>query len=336
MAKLKEVAQLAGVSPTTVSRILHQDPTLSVSEETRERVLEAIATMGYQPKSKKREIGRYKLSRVGIIAYGSEQVEMNDPYYMKIRVGVEKELHRLGFDQSVLVQWSDNLPSYQNYLDLDGVIIIGQNDEAAQFFADKKQRIVFVDRCPDPKKYTSVMIDFVYTTKMLLDHLLSLGYQRIGYIGGEHRGDGEEVRLSIMKEYLSYKGYFHEEDVHVASAWSSLGGYEAAKEIMARENHAQAYFVASDPMAIGAIRAFSENNIRIPDDIAVVGFDDIEVAPYVSPPLTTVHLESEKMGKMAANLLVDGIGDEEGPMTICVPTSLVIRESCGAKRSGRL
>ena len=100
--------------------------TLSVSEETRERVLEAIATMGYQPKSKKREIGRYKLSRVGIIAYGSEQVEMNDPYYMKIRVGVEKELHRLGFDQSVLVQWSDNLPSYQNYLDLDGVDCVVQ------------------------------------------------------------------------------------------------------------------------------------------------------------------------------------------------------------------
>ncbi len=332
MATLKDVAKLAQVSTTTVSRILNGDPNLIVPDKTRDRVLRASLQMQYQVKARKREIGRRKLRRVGMIAFGNEQVERDDPYFLSIRRGVEQEFHKLGFDQSVVVQWSDTISSYNTFLDVDGVIVVGNNYEAADFFLGKSQKVVFVDRCPDISSFSSVVIDFASATYKVLDHLLSLGHKRIGYIGGiQNNGLEEDLRLLAMREHLGSKQMYFDEHIHVSQTWSVMGGYEMAKLAMASGNLADAYFIASDPMAIGAIRAWTESGIRVPHDVAIVGFDDIELAAYVTPPLTTVNIPTEIMGQMAANLLVDGIGDFDIPVALTVPTSLIIRESCGSR-----
>ena len=337
MATLKDVAELARVSTTTVSRVLSGDPNLSIPDETRDRILWASSQMQYQIKTRRREIGRRKLRRVGMIAFGNEQSERDDPYFLSIRRGVEQEFRNLGFDQSVVVQWSELVGSYSTFLDLDGLIIIGNNYEAADFFRGKPQRVVFVDRCPDVSSFNSVMIDFVSATHAVLDHLLGLGYRRLGYIGGEqNNGLEEDLRLQAFREYLSAKELFFQEHVHVAPKWSVMGGYEAAKQTVVQGQLADAYFIASDPMAIGAIRAWTESGIAVPRDVAVVGFDDIELAAYVTPPLTTVHIPTEMMGRLAVNLLVDGIGDLDLPVSLTVPTNLIVRESCDSKRNLRV
>ena len=331
MATLKDIARIAEVSATTVSRVLNGDPALMIPTDTRDRILRASQQVQYRVKNRKREIGRYNMQGVGIIAYANEEAERHDPYFLSIRRGIEQECRKMGFGQSFVVQWSDAVNSFAMFEDMDGLIVIGDNREAAEYFRHNKQRVVFVDRCPDVSEYNSVMIDFSRATRSALDHLLSLGHTRIGYIGGRQNYHSEDPRLETFREYLSVLEHYDGNLVHVADTWSVAGGYEMANADVESGNVAQAYFVASDPMAIGAIRAFTEAGLHVPNDVAVIGFDDIEMAAFVTPPLTTVHVPTELMGRLAVNLLVDGLGEGELPVQLTVPTTLKIRESCGMK-----
>lgn len=126
------------------------------------------------------------------------------------------------------------------------------------------------------------------------------------------------------------RGIYDENQVHLGGDWTAKSGYSVAKSCVENGHVARAYFVANDPMAVGAIRGFTECGLSIPEDVAVVGFDDVtELSAYVSPALTTVKLRAESLGRLSVNLLVDGIGDNTLPVQLTIPTALVIRESCG-------
>lgn len=161
---------------------------------------------------------------------------------------------------------------------------------------------------------------------------MSLGHRHIGLITGRllHGKDPREV---AFETYLRRRDLFRNDAVRICE-WSVNGGYEAMMESLSGSEFPSAFFVASDPMAIGAMKALQMAGKRVPEDVALVGFDDIEMAKFVTPSLTTVSINSELMGRLSVRLAINPI-DDETPLRLIVPHELVIRESCGATRAKR-
>ena len=329
MVTLKDIAQMAQVSTTTVSRVLSDDPLLSISEDTRKRILAAAKAVNYRVKSSKnRGVGRRGLRNIGILARGNEQMEQEDPYFLSIRRGVEAECAALRIRNASVVREVDSVALPTLFGDMDGVVVIGDNPQALDFLKDSGVRVVCVDRQQSHiGEFDTVTVDFRQATLDVLNHLMALGHDPIGYMGG----GGADPRLDMFVEALQKSGRHHSSHVHIG-AWSTGGGYALAKQCAVSGSMARAYFIASDPMAIGAMRAFTEAGLRIPEDVAIVAFDDIEVAAYLNPALTTVHVPTEIMGRAAVHLLVDGLGIGGLPVQVTLPTELMIRETCGGSR----
>lgn len=333
MPTIKDVAAAANVSSTTVSRFLNGDPTLNIPEDTRDRIVRATQEVGYQFR-KNKEFRNKDIRKIGILGYKNEQLELNDPYFLSIRVGVEQELRALGYGGVVTFQWSDYVTNYSALSSLDGLIVISDNPTAADYFRDHGEKTVFIDSSPDPNVFNSVIVDYATSTRQALDHLLGLGYQRIGHIGAVNQFKTPDPRLAVFRAHLGIRGLLDESQIHIAETWSSNDGYAVAQRLVKEGHLAQAYFMASDPLAIGAIRAFVEAGLSVPEDIAVVSFDDIEVAAFMTPPLTTVHVPTEAMGRIAVDILVSGIGGHGVPVQVVIPAQLRVRESCGQHLAG--
>lgn len=330
MATLTDIARIVGVSVSTVSRVLNDQPGLGISDEVRLQIFQTAEDLDYRLKAGKRPVGRQRIRRVGVIGWFNEQWDRNMPYYSLIRDSVERECHARGLTgPSFRFQWSDSIRSYSSFLEFDGVIVIGNNLAAAEYFRDKELRVVFVDASPDPHRYDSIVPDFVDGTQQALGRFAALGYASVGYLGGANEKDGTLPRFRTFRRHLENAGVYRPELVRLEGDWTASAGYAMAQACIAKGPLARAYFIANDPMAIGAMRAFSEAGIRIPEDVAIIGFDDMDMAAYVRPPLTTVRIPTRECGRLAVHLLVDGLGDLPVPLQITVPTALVIRESCG-------
>lgn len=141
----------------------------------------------------------------------------------------------------------------------------------------------------------------------------------------------EDERLSTYKRYIGEKKIENTQDSYVGE-FTLSDGYALMQQAIAGGNLPQAFFIASDSMAVGALRALQEKNIKVPEDVAIVSFNDIEMAAYVNPPLTTVKVHTEQMGSVAVKLLLDRLAGREIPLKVTVPTELIVRESCGAKK----
>jgi LacI family transcriptional regulator len=188
--------------------------------------------------------------------------------------------------------------------------------------------------CSSRISYPCIILDFKQAVTDAMDYLTSLGHTKIAYLGGiEHIGNDIyfEQRKSAFIDYctahdLDYKAYMLEDE------FSAESGFQMMNQLIESGHIPTAVFAASDPIAIGAMRALHQANLSIPDDISIVGFDDISVASYTNPPLTTVHAPAEIMGKKAAQYLYQSISlnfEEEIPFRMTLPCELMIRESCG-------
>lgn len=331
MATLSEIAKRTGVSISTVSRVLKDQPGLSISDEMKSLIYETAEQLNYRVKAGKRSAGKYKMKRVAVIGYFNEGYNINVPYYSKIRHGIELECRARGLDGASLhFEWSDSVRSYSSFLDYDGVIVIGNNEEAADFFSENPSRVVFVDCALKPSRFCSVVPDFAGGTRQAVSHLFDLGYQSIGYLGGSNEPNIHYPRFTTFKATLQDLGLYDANVVELKGEWTAKSGYDMAKACLEKGQVARAYFVANDPMAVGAMHAFSEAGYSIPEDVAFIGFDDItDMAAYVRPPLTSVRVPVETLGRYGVHLMLDGFADDALPVTITVPTELVIRESCG-------
>ncbi|WP_026961733.1 LacI family DNA-binding transcriptional regulator [Alicyclobacillus herbarius] len=327
MTTMRDVAELANVSTAVVSRVLNGDRTLAVSDNTRQRVLEAAKKLNYRVKTRRR-LSKNKdsqsLDRIAIIRFQSEEMEKEDPYFSYIQRGIELEALRLGTVVHTY-HWNDEeLGLKQKASDYDGIIVVNGDNFNPECLGAK--RLTFVDYCPDVNRYTSVVVDFNQATRTVLQHLVQLGHEKIGFIGGG-RPFGKDPRHLAYESFMREICRFSEDDIFIGD-WAMGSGYECMMEALSKSNRPTAFFVASDPMAIGALRAIHECGLKVPTDIAVVGFDDIETAAYVSPSLTTIHVNTELMGRLAVRLLQRPL-DEDVPVQVHVPFHLVIRETCG-------
>lgn len=331
MATIKDIAHSAGVSPATVSRVLNYDQTLSVSDEKRKLIFEIAEELDYKPPRKRNIVARQKF-KIGLIHWYSIRQELEDPYYMSIRIGIEK----MCYDQSLeIVKVYEPDQSDLSILEgVAGVIAIGKFDDVdVKRFENISKNIVFVDSSPREHDFDSIVINFEGAIRQAVGYLLELGHKRIGYIGGQEFIGPQKLplgerRLVLFEEILKERELFDPSLVYVGSFVAESGYLLMKKAIAEHENRPTAFFVASDSMAIGALRAVYEAKLTVPKDIAIVGFNDIPTSKYTNPPLTTIKVYKEFMGETAVEMLLERIiKNRTIAKKVVVPTVLVKRDS---------
>ena len=338
MATLKDIAKITNVSLSTVSRVLNYDLSISVTNETRKRIFEVAEELDYRtPKqrNKDNDINIDKSIKIGVLHWYSQDEELEDPYYLSIRKGIEKCAAVKNIQITMIFKNSDKY-IINELKKIDGVVAIGKFSKGdAEEFAKCCNNITFVDYSPNVKKYDSVVIDFNAAVVEGLDYLSKLGHSNIGYIGGlEYIGSDKEVikdeREFIFQEYMKEKGVLNFDHIYIGR-FTAEDGYKLMKKAIAEEKMPTAFFMGSDSMAIGALRALYESEISVPKDVSIIGFNDIPTAKYLVPPLTTIRVYTEFMGHTAVELLIERINDNrEIPKKVVVPTEMVLRESCKA------
>lgn len=333
MATIKEIAEKANVSAATVSRVLNHDDTLSVTSKTRDRILKIAQELHYMKKK-----AAPAQTALGIFQWYSMFQELEDPYYQAIRIGIET------YCASRQIEVIRTFRSDSNYMEaLKGVqslICIGKFNQAMMDqFKTITNNIIFLDMKTSRIQCNTISLDFTQAVTDVMDYLTDLGHTHIGYLGGKEQLENDtyyfeerkEVFLRYCQEHnLIFEPYIKEDE------FSAESGYQMMQELIRLGTLPTAVFAASDPIALGAMRALHESGYRVPEDVSVVGFDDINVAGFSNPPLTTVHAPAEFMGEYAAHFITllskDTSLEYQTPVRLTLPCSMVIRDSCTKPR----
>jgi len=337
MTTIKDIAAKAGVSPATVSRVLNHDTTLSVSLETKVRILKIAEELEYVT-VRDRKKSRTEKSRLnfGILDWYSEMELLDDPYYLYLMTTIEKECASAKIGTFKVSKINGK---YRVMVDnLDGIIAIGKfSDAEVNEIAACTKNVVFIDSSPREKFYDSVIINVRLGITEAVQYLIELGHTKIGFIGGSVVGDHKEKTIDnrkkefieIMKEYR----LFNPEYIHMGNRISYQEGYNICQQILKEGKMATAYFIANDTMATGALRALHEEKVRVPKEVSIIGFNDLVTSKFLIPPLTTVRVHLNFMALTAIDLLKERIyQDRVIAKKVLVPSELVIRKSCQKKR----
>ncbi len=324
---IKDIATVAGVSPATVSRVLNYDSDLQVTLETKKRVFEVAEQLSYEPVKKsntiKKEIGLY---------FGIEtNVEVEDTYYVSLRIEIASLLRVRGHSMPLITS-NDTRSSVRN---VDGIICVGLFSKDDIHWLESLQKpLVFADAIPNPDKFSAVHFDLNRATRKALNYLLELGHTSIGFIGGRDEVDqvddpyyvGDE-RQDTFVRYLSERGLFNPKYLKLGS-YSPHAGYEMFHELMISSEKPTAIMIANDSMASGCYKAAHELGIRIPEDVSLIGFNDLPNAQYMIPPLTTIRLDVNYLSEFVIDLMEKTIShDLPQPIQIIVPSNLIVRKS---------
>lgn len=347
MATIKDIAAQAGVSAATVSRVLNNDLSLAVSDETRTRIFGIAERLAYKPSRLRKLKQEEHLARqqIGLLMWSSVEDERDDPYFSSIRRGIELRCEELGLTIAKIMRGSSGAeltPCHH----LDGLIAVGsiKLGDILELYGNR-DRIILVNHPDAPAAMDWVRLNFESAIDDALAYLQALGHERIAYVGGEesiHRlttpaTDGAEretahdVRRSRFAAVLTSKGLYRAE-YDLVSAWSTGGGYAGMQKLLelGADERPTACLLGSDPMAVGALRALNEAGLNVPGDMSLIGFDDIEISAYLNPPLTTVKAYTELMGRTAVQLLLERLEGRETAIHVTVNTSFVERDSCGS------
>ena len=325
---MREVAEHAGVSVTTVSHVVNN--TRAVNPDTRKRVEEAMRILGYQPNVVARSLRRGKTHTIGIILPDSA-----NPYFAEVVRGVEDTSFSHGY--SVILCNSDNDLDkerlYTNVLlekQVDGIIIVaaGLSSENIRNLLAREIPLVLVDR-----RVPEVDADYVLTDnqgggRLATRHLIDRGHRTIACIAGPEGVKLSSDRIAGYQEALEQAGIAIQPQLILRGDFQYQSGYHAAQRLFGNRSMPTAIFACNDLMAIGAYRFAHEKGLRIPDQLSIVGFDDIRLAAYAYPPLTTIRQSKHTMGASAAKLLIERMAHHElAPRLEVLDTQLVIRQS---------
>ena len=326
MATLKDIAQAAGISTGAVSRILNNDPTLSVSPETKRKVFEIAQELGYQ----KAKIRDKSLFKMGILQWFSAEQEMQDSYYLLVRQGIEDycQKHSIG----IIRAFQSDEASIKTLQGVDGLICIGKfSHEEVQKFMNICPNIVFLDMPVLDYNITTLTMDFKSAVYDALDYLIELGHTKIAYLGGKEFVGNKELFIEERKQaFVSYmNNHGLDGSCIYEDAFSTASGYQMMQKILESDNLPTAIFAASDAIAFGAMRAIQEKGLSIPDDISIIGFNDTEMSSYTTPALTTISAPAYDMGQHGANLIYAATNlNINTPLKAKIPCQLMKRESC--------
>lgn len=336
---LEKVAKLAGVSRSTVSRVINDHP--NVRPETRELVWRAIRESGYQPHAVARSLVTSRTQIIGMIIPETVPKLFTDPFFPLLLRGATEACNAHHYQ--LLLSLFDNPAGreemYQRVLRngyVDGVIVASASLDDPLIPALLRDDIPFVSvgRYPNEKVHY-VDVDNIGGAQMAVEHLIRLGHQRIATITGPLDMVSGQDRLEGYRQALKAHRIPVEEELIVEGDYTENGGMVAMQRLLSAAP--DAVFVASDMMTIGALKAIRQADRQVPQDIALVSFDDVPIASAIEPTLTTVRQPIESMGSMAIEVLLsilEGSSQKEAPVhRIILPTELVIRASCGSTLS---
>ena len=330
---LEDIGRLAGVSRSTVSRVINDQT--SVSPEVRSRVQEVIRRTGYVPNVAARSLVSGRSGVIGLVIPSRVHSLFEDPYFSMLIQGISSESNLSDTTLSLFLFQNEEEESalYRRVVTsgfVDGLIITAtrMGDPLLARMADDNMPIVMVGR-PDVEGVSYVDVDNQGGGRMAANHLCSLGYQRIGIVSAPSNTTAGVDRLNGFMEGLSECGLPIHPRLRAEGDFSETSGYEAMLKLIPHEP--DAVFVASDTMALGALRALQEYDIEVPGDIALVGFDGSPASARSVPTLTTVSQPVTDTGARAVQMLSNLInGKAKPPIVEIIPVELLVRESSGA------
>jgi len=326
---ISDVAARAGVSKTTVSHVINN--TRFVEEETRQRVLQAIAELGYRPSVAARSLTTNRTETVGVIVSDSSNY-----FFAEVLSGIEEVLRPANY-ALLVCNTAEILEREAHYLDLlmrqrvDGIIAAAtsQRWDILTGFEMRHMPIVFVDRRFEGLEGPFVGVDNRKGTYLGVSHLIECGHRRIGILAGFQR-------LSTMRERLAgFRQALQEHDIPLPEEWvvtsplSIEGGRQAMRQILSLPERPTAVFLNNNLLSLGALLAIKELGLRCPEDISVIGFDDHPWATVSDPPLTVVRQPAQQIGQVAARMLLSLInGEEIRESHVILDCEVIVRQSC--------
>jgi LacI family transcriptional regulator len=333
MVTIHDVAIRAGVSSTTVSHVINDSR--PVSAELKARVESAMTELGFQPNALARSLRRKRTHTLGLIVPDSA-----NPFFAEVGRGSEDTSFAAGY--SVILCNSDGDPARELlYMDLliqkqvDGVLLVptGDQTQTAAALQTRNIPVVVIDRDVPDASLDRVFVDNVAGSYNAVQHLIDLGHRRIGYIGGPRHVSTVPDRVAGYRQALEQAGIPFDEHLVVDSNFHDEGGYKAAQLLLSLPDPPTAIFAGNDLMAIGAMAAARERGVAVPAQLSVVGFDDIHLAGYINPPLTTVAQPKYELGVIASQLLFERLAQPAlPPQRRLLKAQLVIRESTAQRR----
>jgi LacI family transcriptional regulator len=332
-----DIAQMAGVSRTTVSYVLNhcENGPIKVTEKTRQRILEVAREIGYEPNASARSLRSSRTRNIGIAL-----PDMNNPHMQEILCGAAKEVQSQGF--RLLLYSTELQPEYEEesirellQRRIDGLILLPTYsniyDEEFQLLASRRNPIVVAGNYyEEDLKLDSVKPGHDQGCLVMMEHLLELGHRRIGFIYGVIRQPLGTERLQNYFHALEMAGIPAEQDLVIHSGVTYQDGYLACQELLKRRPRPTAILAINDVLAAGAMHAVFDMGLRIPADISVAGFDDNDFSAFLNPALTTIHVDARRVGKECVRLVIQRIENPERPYEqVRIPFQLKVRGSTG-------
>jgi DNA-binding LacI/PurR family transcriptional regulator len=333
----QDVADLAGVSRTTVSLVLNDVQDIKISPATRQRVINAAEELGYVPDAAAQALASRRAQIIGFILTRQPHQIASDAFIPQILDGLLDVMHQ--YDMRLIIDIVE--PEHQNeaYLQLvrakriDGFLLSGPRlgDSALKALEQDGFPTVLIGQLPDVE-FCSVDIDNRAAARKAVAHLVNLGHRRIACITNAPKSYTAPVdRLAGYRLALEDAGIAYRPELVRYGNFTLESGYEQMGSLLASGEPFTAVFVASDTVALGAKAAILEHGLRVPRDIALVGFDDLPIAQYAAPPLTTIHLPVIELARQASEMLINILkGEQLACRHILLDAHLVIRQSCGA------
>ena len=333
---MQDVADLSSVSKQTVSAVINDKP--GITAETRARVLAAIEQVNYRMDLRARSLRTGRTHTVALLV-----TDVSSPVFGKIANAAEELVYAEQYNL-VLYNTHDDLARERFYIDsilqrsVDGVMFVSASDDSTAL--EKLEAagipVVVVDRAPHNYHGPAVVLDNAKAGQLAAEHLLRLGHTRCAHISGPDQVHITRERLEGFRQVLAQHG-LAPIDVEETDDWRLESGYAAAERLLARGTPMTSVFCAGDLLAMGAMRAFQDANLQIPADLSVVSIDDIDLAAYVSPPLTTISQSLVQMATMGVQLLFDLLaGKEPAQQRIVIQPQLIVRRSTTALQTSAL
>ena len=330
------VAKKAGVSIATVSRAFNEKEL--VKEETRNRIIQIARELDYKPSPIARGLSTQTTDTIGVIL-----PDLVGEFFMDVIHGIDEEAYKS--NQYIMVSSShsqrnivETLIEFMASGRVDGVILMApqMHKEVADFLKKSNRPIVLINSCPDLIDLVNFQIDNYHGAVSCVEHLIWHGYKEIAIVKGPAKNCDAQERYAGFIDVLNKNGLSHKDLFEVSGDFGIKSGYDGFMKIMSQSNKPEAIFISNDMMALGAYEAAKVSNIKIPGDVAIVGFDDIYLSKLLNPRLTTVHVPISELGVKAVNYLLKMINGEVNSNQVykeVLSTRLVIGGSCGCTNS---
>lgn len=331
MATMKDVARLAGVSTSTVSHVINNNR--FVSQPVRDKILSAVAELNYSPSAVARSLKAKETRTIGMLLTSS-----NNPFYAEVVRGVEESCYERGYSL-ILCNTEGNTERMGSSLEtllqrrVDGLILMcnDRNPISEVLFCHYPNLpVVMMDWAPFNGVCDTIQDNSLIGGKLATEYLISRGYHRIACITGPQDNTQARRRLQGYQQAMENAGLIAPEHYQIFSNFEFSGGLEAMQQLLKLPEPPKAIFTCNDAMAVGVYLAINQAGLKVGQDIAVIGYDDIELAKFMSPPLTTIHQPTDALGKLTIDTLLQRLEKQiTEPRTLELTPELVERDSVG-------